>query len=155
MPEENPGGVIYGLIVIGALLAAESYSHRTYPEVLGSLALTIVVYWVAHAYSTALGHRLRVGGSLTLRSLIAGLLHDRSVLVGAIAPLLALLFCLAGGVRIGAALTAAVWSVVASLLALEVLAGVRAKAAAREMLLDAFVGAALGVAVLGMRLLLH
>ena len=38
VPEENPSGVVYGMIVIGALLAAESGRHETYLDTIASAA---------------------------------------------------------------------------------------------------------------------
>jgi hypothetical protein len=39
---ENPGSVIYGVIVIGALLAAERGRHETYLDTVGSAVIAIV-----------------------------------------------------------------------------------------------------------------
>ena len=58
LPEDNPAGVIYGLITVGALLAAEGALGETYPETVASLVLAICLYWLAHAYADMLGHRL-------------------------------------------------------------------------------------------------
>ena len=49
----DAGGVVYGVIVIGALLAAESGSHDGYAGVLESGLVAACLYWVAHAYAKA------------------------------------------------------------------------------------------------------
>ena len=56
-PVENPAGVIYGVLAIGALLAAESGRHESYADTLGSVLIALCLYWLAHAYADVLGHR--------------------------------------------------------------------------------------------------
>ena len=58
MREQNPAGVVYGTILIGALIAAESGMHDGYPDLIGSSTLALGIYWLAHSYSTVLGRRL-------------------------------------------------------------------------------------------------
>jgi hypothetical protein len=47
------------------------------------------------------------------------------------------------------------WSAIACLISLELLAGVRAGASTRELVLDACVGATLGIAILAVKIVLH
>jgi hypothetical protein len=54
-PADNPSGAIYGTITAGALLAAESTRGETMPQAVGSAALALVRYRLAHTYSAALG----------------------------------------------------------------------------------------------------
>ena len=42
---------IYGLMTVGALLAAESADSETYAETVGAVAVTMIVYWLAHSYA--------------------------------------------------------------------------------------------------------
>jgi hypothetical protein len=66
---ENPGGVIYGVIVIGALLAAESGRHEGYADTLGSALLATGLYWLAHAYAALVGGRVTAGARLSATEL--------------------------------------------------------------------------------------
>jgi hypothetical protein len=43
---ENPAGVVYGVIAIGALMAAESGRHETYPDTVGSAIIAACLYWL-------------------------------------------------------------------------------------------------------------
>ena len=90
VPPENPAGAVYGVIVIGALLAAESGLHESYLDTLASAAITTCMYWLAHSYSDALGERLRTRERLTARVLLQALGHEWALIRGASIPMLAL-----------------------------------------------------------------
>jgi hypothetical protein len=154
-PKSGEVGAIYGLILIGSLMAAESYKHETHLDVLLSALITLVVYWLAHAYSLALGRRIEGSEVLSLRSLRGGLTDSASVMQGAIVPVLALLVAWGAGASSQTAIDAALWSTVAVLIALELVAGLRAKERPLELVLSCCVGAGIGVAVLALKVLLH
>ena len=65
-----------GVIVIGALLAAESGLHETYLDTFASGGIAAALYWLAHAYSDVLGRRLPAAapdaGALGTRSPTTG-----------------------------------------------------------------------------------
>jgi hypothetical protein len=155
VPERNPSGAVYGLITVGALLAAESGLRDTYPETVGSAAIAMLLYWFAHSYSDVLGLRLTERESFSWAALWETFSHDWSIARGAGIPLLVLLFAWAAGADQGTGLTAAVWSTVASLIVFELAAGVRSRARAPELVLEALVGAGMGSAILLLRALLH
>jgi hypothetical protein len=155
VPEQNPAGAVYGIITIGALLAAESGRRETYPETVGSTAVALALYWLAHSYANALGQRLTAHKRLTFRTLWRAFIHDWTILRGAGIPLLTLLIAWATGAAQDTAADAAVWSAVASLLAFELLAGLRSRAKPAELLLEGCVGASMGLAILALRAILH
>ena len=64
----NAAGVVYGMITVGALMAAESGRHESYVDAIGSAVFATLLYWLAHAYADLLGRRLDTGERLTLRS---------------------------------------------------------------------------------------
>ncbi|HEX4435287.1 MAG TPA: hypothetical protein VH061_00685 [Solirubrobacteraceae bacterium] len=155
MPTENPSGAVYGVIVIGALLAAESGRHESYLDTLLSAAIAAALYWVAHSYAGVLGRRLSTGERLTLGSLLAALAHDWALIRGASIPLLALVVAALSGAAQEAAVTAAVWSSVISLATFELIAGLRSGAGRGELALEAGVGVAMGLAILALKIVLH
>ncbi len=155
LPGVNPAGAIYGMIVIGALLAAESSLHDTYLETVGSAVLALALYWLAHAYANLLGQRIDTRERLTAAALGRSLLHDWAIMRGGGGPLLALLICWVVGASQETAVTVAVWTTVGSLLAFELLAGLRARSRPAELLLEGCVGAAMGLGVLALRVILH
>src|ERR1700742_5212031 len=89
VPAGNAAGVVYGVITIGALMAAESGRHERYLDLLASALVATLLYWLAHAYADLLGRRLATGEALTARSLGRALVHDWAIVRGAAIPLLA------------------------------------------------------------------
>jgi hypothetical protein len=147
--------VIYGLIVIGALLAAESGRHETYADTVSSTVIAAALYWLAHAYAGLLGRRLALQESLNTRTLMRALAHDWPIMRGAALPLLALIIAWATDAALQSGVTAALWSAIASLIAFELFAGIRARATPREVMLNVSVGAAMGIAILLLKIVLH
>jgi hypothetical protein len=155
LPGENPAGAVYGTITVGALLAAESSLRETYLETVGSVAVALVIYWLAHSYAEMLGHRLTAHKRLTAHELGRALGRDWAIVRGAGAPLLALLIGWAVGAEQETAVTVALWICAGSLVAFELLAGLRARAGPAELALELCVGAAMGVGVIVLRVILH
>jgi membrane protein YqaA with SNARE-associated domain len=155
LPGKNPTGTVYGTITVGALLAAESALRDTYLETVGSVALALAIYWLAHSYAELLGRRLTAHERLTVAGLGRALGRDWAIVRGAGAPLLALLVAWVAGASQETAVTVALWTCVASLLAFELLAGLRARARPAELALELCVGAAMGLGVILLRVILH
>jgi hypothetical protein len=154
-PGENPSGAVYGVIVIGALLAAESGHHESYLDTVASTIIAAALYWLAHAYASVLGRRLALQERLTASALARALGHDWTIVRGAALPLLALVLAWATGASLQTAVTAALWSAIASLIAFELIAGIRSRATAHELVLDVGVGTAMGIAILALKIVLH
>jgi hypothetical protein len=155
VPAENPAGTVYGMIVVGALLAAESGRYESHADAVGSTLIALGLYWLAHAYASVLGRRLATHEHLTAGTLGRALLHDWAIVRGAAIPLLALLLGWAVGAGREAAVNAALWSTVAGLIAFELLAGVRSQATRPELALEVCVGVTIGVGILALKILLH
>lgn len=147
--------MVYGLILIGALLAAESGRHETYLDTVLSTVIAAALYWLAHAYADVLGDRLQQQERLSARAFAQALAHDWGIMRGAALPLLALLLAWAAGAPLHSAVTAALWTAIASLVVFELFAGVRSRATPRELALDACVGATMGVGILLLKIVLH
>jgi membrane protein YqaA with SNARE-associated domain len=155
LPEDNPAEAIYGTITIGALLAGESALRDTYPETVGSVVVAILIYWLARSYATLLGRRLTVGERLSVAELGRALAHDWAIVRGAGLPLIALLAAWAAGSSQQTGAAAALWTCVGSLLAFELLAGLRTRAQPAELALDLCVGATMGLGVVALKVILH
>ncbi len=154
VPETNPAGSVFGLLTIGSLLAAESDHTESFAELAGSTVLALALYWFAHTYADALGRRLESGERLSAGGLWQTLTHDWSIVRGAGVPLLALpIVWLLGGAT-STAVLAALWTCVACLVLFELAAGIRTGARGRELLMDASIGAAMGVAIFALRVIL-
>ncbi len=160
MPDRNPAGVVYGVIMIGALLAAESGLHDGYPDTVASAVITLGIYWLARAYSGVLGRRLSNQEHLTAGAFARALAHDWAIVRGATIPLLTLLVAWVAGATQTTGVTAAVWAAIASLIAFELLAGLRSRAGRSsiglsEIALEGGIGIAIGLALLALKSLAH
>lgn len=155
VPEKNPTRVVYGIITVGALMAAESGHHESYADAVGSAFIATGLYWLLHAYSSVLGHRLATGERLTASALSHSLTEEWAIVRGAAVPLSALLIAWAAGASQETGVTAALWSAVASLVAFELVAGIRSRATPGELALEVGVGMMMGGAILVLKVLLH
>jgi len=151
---ENPGGVVYGAILVGALFAAESGSHDSYAQAIASGITLAAVFWLLHAYASALGRRLERQERLTAGVLLRSLEHEWAVMPGAAIPLLALVIAGAAGASLHTAENLAIWTSVACIVGFEIGAGINAGARGTELALDAAVGAILGASILALKAML-
>jgi hypothetical protein len=141
--------------VIAALLAAESGLHDSYLDTLASAVIAVAVYWLAHAYADVLGRRLSVHERLTARALVRALGRESAILRGAALPLLVLVLAWAAGATQQTGINAALWSAIASLFAIELIAGIRSQATPGELALDVAVGTAMAVAIIALKVILQ
>jgi hypothetical protein len=155
VPSENPTGAIYGLMLVGALLAAESGSHESYADALLSTLLASVVFWLAHGYANALGRRLEERRRLTPRVLARAMVRSFALIRGDMVPLLSLTIAGIAGASEETAVNIAVWCTVVTLALLELLAGLRAGATSGELALETGVGVTLGISILALKIILH
>ncbi len=155
MPVENPARVVYGIIAVGSLMAAESGRHESYLDTFVSALVATALYWLAHSYAEVLGRRLATYQRLTARTLSDAAVHEFAVVRGAAVPLLALIVSWAVGASQQSAVTAALWSSVASLFVFELIAGARSRASPREIMLETTVGAVLALGIVFLKAILH
>lgn len=152
---EAPERVVYGTILVGALIAAESGVHDSYVDKVGSTLLALAIYWLAHAYSTVLGRRIATRERLSLAGLRRAMAHDWGIVRGASIPLFAIVACWAAGASQATAVDVAVWSAVVSLIAFELIAGLRSRSTPRELIFECSVGVTMGIAILALKSLAH
>jgi len=155
-PEDNPTGVIYGTITAGALLVAESTRRETNLEAAGATALALALYWLVHAYASALGERLeRPGQRWTPRHLGAVAVHELALLKGAGIPLVVLIVAEVGGAGPRDATTAAVVAAIVLLVILEVIAGLRSGLGTVGLVVQVVFSALIGVGVFALKVTIH
>jgi hypothetical protein len=151
VPAGNAAGLVYGVITIGALMAAESGRHESYLDLFASALVATLLYWLAHAYADLLGRRLETGEPLTARTLGRALVHDWAIVRGAAIPLLALVIAWVAGASRESGVTAALRTAVVTVVVFELLAGIRAKSSAAELLFKLGVGVTMGIAILAVK----
>jgi len=146
---------IYGLMTVGALLAAESAGSETYAETVIAVVITMLVYLLAHSYAEFTSERLKDREPARL-SAFGRIIGDQVwILFGAAVPLLALLVDWALGFSLDTAVITALITAAVVIMLLEVAAGLRAKQSGLELLWQTLFGALLGVLIIALRLVLH
>ena len=86
----NPGGLVYGTILIATLLAAEPPRRETYARTVGAVVVAMIVYWLAVSYAEFTGERVRHEEGFTLANFARSAVHELTVVYGAVACVLAL-----------------------------------------------------------------
>jgi hypothetical protein len=152
---ENSGGYVYGTILVATLLAAESPGRETYGETAGAVAVALVIYWLAIAYAEYVGHRAGDGEHFEVGGLAAAARHELPVMVGAVGPLVALLACRVAGASLDLGVTVAVWAAVGIIIVTELVLGIRSRLDGFDLVVQTGFGMVVGIAVIGLRLLLH
>ncbi len=151
MLDGNAPGMVFGVITVGALMAAESGNHESHLDAFVSALIATLLYWLAHSYADLLGRRLDTGEPLTPRALGRALLHASAIVRGAMIPLLALVIAWIAGASREAGVTAGLRTAVGTVVVFELLAGIRSRYTFGELVLKAGVGIALGLAILGVK----
>jgi hypothetical protein len=152
---ENPGGLVYGTILVAALLSAESAKVHTYWDTLAGVALTEVIYWLALSYSEFTGERAADGEPFRLSGFWKSAKHEFAVSEGALVPLLVLFGCWAAGVDLYNGIRLAIWSSAAMIVVAELVIGIRSDQHGRELAISAALGVVFGLLVIALRLILH
>jgi hypothetical protein len=151
----NAEGAVYGTLMIGVMLAAEDADRVGYPETIGAATIVLALYWLANLYTHTLGLRLKTREPLNVRLILRSCVHELPIIEGALIPVLALLVAWAAGATVASAVTAALWAAAVSIVFLEIAAGWLARLRPHDLWLQAGIGAVMGLAVIGLKLLLH
>jgi hypothetical protein len=154
-PHQNPSGVVYGTLLIGAVLATESFRREELGRTLIATALTLLVYWMTHAYAEALGDRLERHVPLTVGGFRRWLVKDWSIVRGGVIPIIALLIAEAFGASLYTGVYIAVWVSAVMVVLLELVSGLRAELEGKELAMQVAAGALMGGTIIALRALLH
>jgi hypothetical protein len=89
---ERLGGFIYGTILVLAVIVAgaRAFEHEA-GHIAGLVAVTVVVFWLAHVYADALAHAVAYDQHLSLADLRRIAHREASMVEAAVPPLVALL----------------------------------------------------------------
>lgn len=119
------------------------------------MLVTLVLFWLAHAYSAALGARLRTGRRQSWRAGLRVAWHEAALIKGALLPVGVLIIATAAGASTHVAVVVALVAAAVWLVLLELIAGLRNRLSAGELVVQVAVGALLGVGVLAVKALAH
>jgi hypothetical protein len=151
----NAAGAVYGTILVSTLLSAESARQETYAKTVLAVIIALLAYWLTISYSEYAGERFERGERFEYGAFGRTAVHEVALLAGAALPLLVLLIFWAVGVALTTAVTIDIFFAAATIVATEVLIGIRAELTGRELIRQSAVGALLGLLVISLRLLLH
>jgi hypothetical protein len=83
-------GTVYGTIVVMATLVAGAGAKQDAGRLAVIVAATVIVLWIAHVYSHALGETIESGRVLERHELVSVALRELSIPLAAIPPVTAL-----------------------------------------------------------------
>lgn len=151
----NPGGIVYGALAVATVIAAESTRRETFGKLMAASAITMTLYWAAHAYSHHWSSRLQSAHDWTIAELRNSLRYEISILAGAALPLATLTVVWLAGADIERGVTIVLWVAGLELVALEALPGIRHRLKLRSLAVQSLLGISMGVGILGLRFVLH
>jgi hypothetical protein len=151
----NPGGLVYGTILVATLLAAESPRRETYARTAGAVALALIAYWLSASYAEFTGERVRDEEAFTPAAFARAAAHELPVIYGALGPLLAVVICWLIGADLQTGITVGIWAAVAIIVVTEIVIGVRTELTGRQLVVQTGIGLVLGLLVVALRVLLH
>ena len=152
---DYPARVVYGTIVVAALLDAESALNENYLDTIGAVLIAMAVYWLAHGYSDFAGSRLQHGTAMRVSDLALAMRRESAILAGAVVPLLALVVTDVAGGTLNDGVNAGIYTAAAMLLLIELVAGLRAHLSAKALVVQSLFGALMGALVIALKLVLH
>ena len=124
LAEAHPAGLMHGAVVMGAVLALASHSTGSQLQVAAGAATVLVVYWLTHAYTNALGRGIAGDRRHLTRRLLHSGRHEVVVILGGLPTILTFSLTTAAGAEIETAVSAALWLTLAMLAAVGYLAGI-------------------------------
>lgn len=136
-------GTVYGTIVVMAAIAASAGRTPDIWSVVVAVVATVVVLWIAHVYSHALGETLELGRRLDAAELASVARRELAIPLSAVAPLAALVL---GGLGVLADSTAG-WVAMALGVAALGVQGVRYAGVGRMTRLGALATVAINVSL--------
>ena len=144
-------GTIYGTIITTATMIAAAEGSHDEREIAATVLVTLIVYWIAHAYAVALGS----AHGATPFWAVAGhqLATESPMVLACILPLAALLLASALGASFNLSTTIAVWFGVALLFFWGVQASRRLQLTLVPRLVSAAVFGLLGLGIIVLRVL--
>jgi len=154
MPE-NPGALVYGTILVAALMSAETAKADTYVETVAAVLVVLVVYWLALAYADFTGERVKHAEHFHFADFARQAVRQLPVLYGAIVPLVAILICWLAGATVTTAIDIAIWAAAAMVVAIEVVIGIQSDLRGADLVRQTTVGVILGLGITALRVLLH
>ena len=144
-PEVNPQAVIYGIVIVGSVVAAESVQPSSGWRDVIATTVVLLVYWLVHTYAAIMGERFGAPEPISFKAVRATMAHEWGIMRGASLPILAMaMTALLDWSALRVAEVGMVAAVV-SLTLVTILGGIRAGMRLPSIILQGLVGAMFGV----------
>ena len=150
----NPASAVYGTILVAGQLAVESAARQTNSEIIGALAATLLVFWLAHAYTDSLGHAISATGS-DGPSFLHALRVEWPIVESGIAPALVLAIAALAGARPATGASAALIATAVEIVGWAALACRRAGLAGSRFVVYTGGTALFGLVMIGLKYAIH
>ena len=96
---ESIAGTVYGTIVVMGAIAAASGQDADAGRLAAGVSATVIVLWIAHVYSHALGETVKLGRRLDWAELASVARRELAIVLAGVAPVTALAFGALGVLR--------------------------------------------------------
>lgn len=150
----HPAGMIHGALVMGATLALMTDKTPAEVSLLGAGGV-LVIYWLSHAYTHALGQGIDGAQGHLAARLAASTRHELPVLLGGLPALVVCAVMLATGAELGTAMVVGLWLTVVLMAAYGYLAAHQAGVGGWRVVAETAFAALLGLFMVALNTLLH
>lgn len=154
-PEGNPAEVIYGTILAGVVLATKAHKGVSGGAIFWSAIGALVLYWLAHVYADVIGEQVKTGRRTNWATIRHAGVQDWTRLRASLIPVLVFEIVRLGRGSVNTSVLSALWLTVGLLAAWGATAAFRSGARSIALVLEILVCAALGVAVVLLKIVLH
>jgi hypothetical protein len=146
---------VYGSILVTALVAALDHEHATKGALVGGVAATVGVFWLAHVWSGLVGQRAVEGGKFDWGAIRHIAAEEWPMIEAALLPLAALLLAWAGLWSTEVGIDIALGIGIAHLIGWGVVVGRRAYGTWFAAALTGIVDGALGIGIVVLETAIH
>lgn len=150
----HPAGMIHGAVVTAATLALMGDHAGTDVSLLGAVGV-LVVYWLTHGYTHALGRGIDGAHPHLARRLLDSTRLELPILLGGVPALATVGILATSGVALTTAMTAGLWVTVVLMGAYGYLAAHLAGVSGWRTVVETGFAAVLGLVMVGLNMLLH
>ncbi|WP_131749244.1 hypothetical protein [Frankia sp. Cppng1_Ct_nod] len=151
----DPANAIYGTILVTAIIAAEDPDQIHISDIIVTVAVTVIVFWLSHGYADLIGDRLNAGTRPSLREVNRSLARNWPIVQAAVVPTAALIIAAVAGATVENAQAAALWTSTALLAVWGIVAGRACRLHGWGLALHAGGSALLGLVMIFLKVLIH
>ncbi|HEY7619373.1 MAG TPA: hypothetical protein VH834_06335 [Solirubrobacteraceae bacterium] len=154
--EQNPARAIYGTILVMAVIAALAHDESiTSAELIAGVAATTIVFWIAHVYAEVLGNRLHEDNPMNWANAWSAIQHEWPIVQAAVPLVLALGLGVVGILDTDSAVNVAIGVGILELFLWGLTVGRKLGLSLTATIAAGVVNGALGVAIAGLKVLVH